>query len=383
MNGRTVIRGDTLYVGSNNVSTNAIRFHGTIFDGAGSYNHTVIAENHYGGGESSELLLFKGNDGDDRVRVLAAGGFRVDVGGTITWNEGSAPPTATFQNALFINGTNGNVGIGTGTPQTRLHVQGGILNTLCNTGTTTADANLIIRNALDSGIHRIQFYTALNPGNYSGLVGTNDKAIIFTDGSLETGNLVIGPHSGSAFGIKIMSNGRVGIGVASPGYTLDVNGSINGSVGVLSNGTFLTSDRRVKENILDADLNICYSNIKSLPLRRFTFISSFKTTKYDGSQIGFIADEVSSIFPKSVNEYEVDISGYSTINHVNYDQIFITNYGATQKLIQIVEGHTSTFEQISTSHQTFEQRFSSLEAMLLTTQSTCLGLQEEVSTLKG
>jgi hypothetical protein len=302
----------------------------------------------------------------------------------------------------------GKVGIGTRNPETRLHVHGAILNTLCNTGTTTADANLIIRNALDSGIHRIQFYTALNPGNYSGLTGTNDKAIIFTDGSLDTGNLVIGPHSGSAFGIKVMSNGRVGIGVASPGYTLDVNGSINGSVGVYSNGTFLTSDRRIKENIIDANLDICYSNIKSLPLRRFAFISSFKTTKYDGSQIGFIADEVSTIFPKSVNQFEVDISGYSTINHVNYDQIFFTNFGATQKLIQIVEEHTSTLDFLSTTQQTTEQRFStleqqgvstfmtissfegiteqrfsSLEAMFQITQSTCFGLQEEVSTLKG
>lgn len=272
------------------------------------------------------------------------------------------------------------VGIGTTTPETHLHVNGTLLNTLCNTSTITNDANFIIRNALDTTVHRIQFYTALNPGAYNNLTGTNDKAIIVTDGTLETGNLVIGPHSGSAYGMKIMSNGRVGIGVATPAYTLDVAGSINGSVGVLSNGTFLTSDRRVKENIDDANLDICYSNFKSLPLRRFTFISSFKTTKYDGSQIGFIADEVSSIFPKSVTEFQVDISGFSTIHHVNFDQIFLTNYGATKKLVQIVESHVSI---LSTNQQITEQRFSTMEALLQVTQSTCVGLHEEVSTLKG
>lgn len=66
-------------------SPNAILFYGTTGDSPGGYNHTFIAERLWGGTESSELVLFKGNDlgndneavnvsnaGPDRIRHIAA-----------------------------------------------------------------------------------------------------------------------------------------------------------------------------------------------------------------------------------------------------------------------------------------------------------------------
>ena len=67
-------------------SPNTIYFYGTTGDGPGSYNHTFIAERFWGGTESGELVLFKGNDlsssdtdattvgnaGPDRIRHIAA-----------------------------------------------------------------------------------------------------------------------------------------------------------------------------------------------------------------------------------------------------------------------------------------------------------------------
>ena len=69
----------------NGTSPNAILFYGTTEDSPGGYNHTFIAERLWGGTESSELVLFKGNDigngneavnvsnpGPDRIRHIAA-----------------------------------------------------------------------------------------------------------------------------------------------------------------------------------------------------------------------------------------------------------------------------------------------------------------------
>lgn len=69
----------------NATSPNTIYFYGTTEDGPGGYNHTFIAERFWGGTESSELVLFKGNDigngtdaitasntGPDRIRHIAA-----------------------------------------------------------------------------------------------------------------------------------------------------------------------------------------------------------------------------------------------------------------------------------------------------------------------
>lgn len=71
----------------NGTSPNTIYFYGTTGDTPGGYNHTFIAERLWGGTESSELVLFKGNDlgngneavnvnvngsGPDRIRHIAA-----------------------------------------------------------------------------------------------------------------------------------------------------------------------------------------------------------------------------------------------------------------------------------------------------------------------
>jgi hypothetical protein len=95
-NGTANVSGDMTGVGSitmsgdlkigNGTSPNTIYFYGTTGDGPGTYNHTFIAERLWGGTESGELVLFKGNDlspsntdattvggaGPDRIRHIAA-----------------------------------------------------------------------------------------------------------------------------------------------------------------------------------------------------------------------------------------------------------------------------------------------------------------------
>lgn len=94
-NGTANVSGNMTGVGSitmsgnleigNGTSPNAILFYGTTGDSPGGYNHTFIAERLWGDTESSELVLFKGNDigngneaenvsypGPDRIRHIAA-----------------------------------------------------------------------------------------------------------------------------------------------------------------------------------------------------------------------------------------------------------------------------------------------------------------------
>ena len=151
----------------------------------------------------------------------------------------------------------------------------------------------------------------------------------------------------------------IGIGM-KPSYPLDVKGTIRAEGGVLSNAIFLTSDSNVKENIQPADLGLCYSNVRALPLRRFTYISSVSDAKLDKTQIGFIAQEAAQAFPKSVLKGYEESFG-STIMHLNYDQIFMSHYGATQLLMSTVDAQTA---RISTLEGSMAGLMSSMESLL-------------------
>lgn len=89
-NGTANVSGDMTGVGNitmsgdlkigNGTSPNTIYFYGTTGDSPGGYNHTFIAERLWGGTESSELVLFKGNDignGDEAVNVSNSGPDRI------------------------------------------------------------------------------------------------------------------------------------------------------------------------------------------------------------------------------------------------------------------------------------------------------------------
>lgn len=89
-NGTANVSGDMTGVGSitmsgdlkigNGTSPNTIYFYGTTGDSPGGYNHTFIAERLWGGTESSELVLFKGNDlgnGNEAVNVNGSGPDRI------------------------------------------------------------------------------------------------------------------------------------------------------------------------------------------------------------------------------------------------------------------------------------------------------------------
>jgi hypothetical protein len=198
----------TLYVGSNSV-TNQIRFYGTNDDGQGNFNRTVIGEYLYGGSEQSELILFKGDDatsaaGPDRVRVLAAGGFKVDVGaGVGTWPEGGAPPTAPYQNALFVSGTDGNVSIA---------------QNLTVSGSITTNGGYNLSNSAQSAVMRF-----LTQGGESFIQSGSNT----TSGSENKLYFTNYGWSGTALTTMDFVNDRVGILAQTPTETLDVNGVLN------------------------------------------------------------------------------------------------------------------------------------------------------------
>jgi hypothetical protein len=204
----------TLYVGGS-ANTNMMRFYGTNGDGQGNYTHTAIAERIYNSTEESELLLFKGNDTTDRVRVLATGGFQVDVAPVAQWDVGSAPPAASVANCLVVN-SSGNVGIRNSTPAYPLDVNG------------TAKIN----GDLYGGGMRVtditnQFYMGhSNLTNFTSQYGFRQSATAYTN-----------INCGRSCDISFSQQGNTMALFQADTSNLNVYGSINANVNIKSQGT--------------------------------------------------------------------------------------------------------------------------------------------------
>jgi len=127
----------------------------------------------------------------------------------------------------------------------------------------------------------------------------------------------------------------------------------------------VASDMRIKENIVDANLFMCYNDLKNLQLRRFNYISSFtdEVQIYDKNITGFIAQEIISTIPKAVRK--VSAHGFDDFNSINIDQIVMTSFGALKKTINDKEVLESTIISIQTLNSELLVRLSTIEGVLL------------------
>jgi hypothetical protein len=143
-------------------------------------------------------------------------------------------------------------------------------------------------------------------------------------------------------------------------FQLNVNGIINANGGYFSNGTSFLSDSNIKTNIQLADLNQCFHTMESMPLKKFTYKTEYSQGIQDKTQLGFIAQEVEPIFPKAIFPIQTE-DGSQTILHVSFDQIFMNSFGATQKIMSIVEERQSTITSLYSTVESLQIQLSTLK----------------------
>jgi hypothetical protein len=137
--------------------------------------------------------------------------------------------SATGSVMFFINGSSGNVGIGTTTP-------GVLLDVRSNSATTSG----YISTSNSGATNQI--------GLYSGHSGDPNSAIYWTTGTpLRFGVSTSGTVNGAGFSEYMrITGGKVGIGTTSPGSTLSVNGNV-GINGGMSMGADLTVGTTIRQ----------------------------------------------------------------------------------------------------------------------------------------
>jgi hypothetical protein len=265
--------------------------------------------------------------------------------------------------------TNGNVGIGTTTPAKALSVEGSIEYTVnvVAAGDVIATGYLAGSYMATSQISSIYSYSEGTPSTI--LIGDNewinttgtqnsvriDPWMHPSSGSATFTGLNISPvveQTGGANGItrglyinaaivaaadfralevtggKSIFLGNVGIGTATPGFTLDVNGSI-AAVGALQ----AHSDKRLKKNIVKVDNSLD----KLLALNGVYFDwrkDEFPGIHFEGGrQLGVIAQDVEKVFPEAVAKNK------DGIRSVAYTMLIAPLIEAVKELYTKIIGH--------------------------------------------
>jgi hypothetical protein len=127
--------------------------------------------------------------------------------------------------------------------------------------------------------------------------------------------------------------GYLGLGTASPAYQLDL--STDGARKLTTTTWTTGSDQRIKTDVESANLQTCYDVVKSVDLKYFKWNFPVGIVPDDRHSLGFIAQEVKSVFPNAVsasNSY-----GYEDFLSLNVDQIDKALFGAVKYLSAKVE----------------------------------------------
>jgi hypothetical protein len=313
VNGSANIAGD-LYVGANS-SSNLIRFYGTTTDGVGNNNHSVIGERVYGGTgtERSELLIFKGDNIEDRVRCLSTGGFKVDIGTYGgSWPIGGSPTTAITE-ALIIT-SEGKVGINTTAPAYTFDVNGPM----------QVSGPVTCMDALSAGGQvRIE--------SFSGVPATNAPfgvRFIFyspeaSGGGLYASNFTLykyGPNSGTGNAVFLID------------YN-DVNSTLGYTYNIIATGNVTAySDIRLKENIETID-----SPLEKIQKMRGVYYT-LKEDSTSQRKIGVIAQEMEEVLPEVVYTGTSE-EKWKSVAYGNIVAVLIEGMKAQESTLRYIESY--------------------------------------------
>jgi hypothetical protein len=226
-------------------------------------------------------------------------------------------------NTRFTIDASGNCGIGTTSPAGKFEVY-------------SATQNVKLVNITD-GTSWMALVAEVNNDGWNSLSVNGDMALIFSTDNLDAADskgLVIGPACSADRGIKIMEDGKVGIGTSSPGYFLDVNGTV-GANGYTAFTNY--SDSRLKTNITNLDTGALS---KIMQLRPVSFQYNKKYLQlYAGSDLqkvhkGFIAQEIRQVFPEMVSEMKASADSVQYLDlNVSHLQVYLVKAIQEQQVI--------------------------------------------------
>jgi hypothetical protein len=263
----------------------------------------------------------------------------------------------------------GNVGIGINAPAANLHVYNS------NASFTSAPTVQIGDGQVDSGgaYGMVQLVRANGTADSKSHIAFIKNGVsVYSMGYYPiTGagpfGLTTANNMNSSVGLWMATTGNVGIGMTNPTALLQLNTDSAVKPGTTTWST--SSDERLKENIVLADVDRCVEIVRTVPLKHYRWKDEAFTEEQikDRSKLGWIAQDVEKVFPKAVSTrrfaynqvYENVVADDGSTEKklvsedviedcrmFNADQIYAVMYGAIQKLIAANDALTTRIEAL-------------------------------------
>jgi hypothetical protein len=371
-----------------NASSNAERMRIDSSGNVGIGTTAVRATTHIknAGNNWEDGLLLESNSGNKGWNFHTETSGELLIGYNSATNAALTDQSATT--ALTIN-TSGNVGIGTTSPDNKLHIYAGdsghswsfdsgdyfIMenndSVVMNMVSPSTNQNLILfsdngtRGVGLIGYNHAENSLRFHTSNTEAMrIDTDGHLLVNTTSAINTAHTFQTTHagnnvaifnntvtSGNPFGVQLRYSG-VGSGTGGDAYTYYTNTSgsfvlkfavrADGDVVNANNSYGQVSDRKLKENIVDATDKL--DEVKQIKIRNFNFKGD------DTKQIGVVAQELETIFPALVTEKDdVDENGKelgTTTKQVKYSVLLPIAIKAIQEQQTIIEDLKARIETL-------------------------------------
>lgn len=303
----TPVAPTTLGVNATADTTNrlAVASQASLFNHVGNGHQVKINKNAVG--DTASFLFQTGFSGRAEFGTTGDDNFHLKV----------SPNGSSWLEAMRVDATTGNVGIGA-TPTSKLDVNGTI-----QAGDNAATDGAVLIRARYDGRPAQSLLTERGTGAigccaYMYQNNSSTWLSSFAYGAIERCALLVSSDSvkllsaptqnvaaGSALTTQptvkayLTNGGALGLGT-SPSYQLHL--STDSAAKPSTNTWTVSSDERLKENIVAANLDRCWEIVKGVPLKRYTWKYDAYTPDQvtDRSKLGWIAQDVQSFFKNAV-----------------------------------------------------------------------------------